>query len=109
MGNKQPRRQRATAQGYGGPVRLQFLPDIRGLTGVGVCRTHVTLELAHKVLKRAFKELLENLVVTSSQRLFSRWLRELECKAVMVIVRQRSGKPLDSRFQVKRRYFFLSD
>ncbi len=67
MGNKQPRRQRATAQGYGGPVRLQLLPDIRGLTGVGVGATHVTLELAHKVLKRAFKELLENLVVTSSQ------------------------------------------
>jgi hypothetical protein len=62
MGNKQPRRQRATAQGYGGPVRLQLLPDIRGLTGVWVSGTHVTLELAYKVLKRAFKELLEDLV-----------------------------------------------
>jgi len=42
--------------------------------------------LSHKVLKRGFKELLENLVVTSSKRLFSRWLRELECKAVVVIL-----------------------
>src|SRR5260370_6964581 len=86
MGHKQAGRQGAAMQGYGGPVCLQLLPDFRCLTWILICGTHVTLKLAYKVLKRAFKELLENLLVTSSQCLFSRWLRELECKAVVVML-----------------------